>query len=147
MQELTRTFVSRLRAYIGNRRRARRNPVRLPCSLTPSDRHVTINGFGRTKWMEGHTLDLSTTGLAVIVPAIRIGEHYLVGDERKLRLRLELPVGPVEMQVKPVRYESMEEYETESGYVIGVQIIAMADTDRIAYDKYLDRLSKQAPLD
>jgi hypothetical protein len=97
--------------------------------------------------MEGHTFDLSTTGLAAIVPAIRIGEHYLVGDERKLRLRLELPIGPVEMQVKPVRYETMEEHETESGYLIGMQIIAMADTDRTAYDKYLDRVSKQAPLD
>jgi hypothetical protein len=51
------------------------------------------------------------------------------------------------MQVKPVRYETMEEHETESGYLIGMQIIAMADTDRTAYDKYLDRVSKQAPLD
>ena len=92
-------------------------------------------------------MDLSTTGLAAVVPAIRIGEHYLVGDERKLRLKLELPVGPVEMQVKPVRYESLEEHESESGYVIGVQIIAMTDTDRTAYDQYLGRISKQAPLD
>lgn len=147
MPELTRTLVSRLRAYIGNRRRARRYAARLGCSLTPSDRHVTLNGFGRTKWMEGHTLDLSTTGLAVIVPAIRIGEHYLVGDERKLRLRLDLPAGPVEMQVKPARYESLEDQDVETGYLIGVQIIAMVDTERAAYDKFLRRLSTQAPLD
>lgn len=97
--------------------------------------------------MDGHTSDMSSTGLGVIVPAIRIGEHYLVGDERKLRLRLDLPIGPIEMQVKPVRYESLEETDSESGYVIGVQIIAMVDTDRTAYDKFLKRILNQAPLD
>jgi PilZ domain-containing protein len=147
MQERTRTIVSRIRAFIGNRRRARRHPARLTCSLTPADRHVTLNGYGRTKWMDGHTSDMSSTGLGVIVPAIRIGEHYLVGDERKLRLRLDLPIGPIEMQVKPVRYESLEETDSENGYVIGVQIIAMVDTDRTAYDKFLKRILNQAPLD
>jgi hypothetical protein len=97
--------------------------------------------------MDGYTSDLSTTGLAVIVPAIRIGEHYLVGGERRLRLKLDLPFGPVEMQVKPTRYESLEEHESERSYVIGVQIIAMADDDRTSYDKFIRRFANQAPLD
>ncbi len=97
--------------------------------------------------MDGHTLDFSMTGLGVIVPAIRIGEHYLVGDQRRLRLKLDLPVGPVEMQVKPTRYESLEEDNSERGYVIGVQILAMADDDRTTYDKFISRLANQAPLD
>jgi hypothetical protein len=97
--------------------------------------------------MDGYTADLSATGLAVVVPAIRIGEHYLVGGERRLRLKLDLPVGPVEMQVNPTRYESLEDYESERGYVIGVQIIAMADDDRSTYDKFIRRLANQAPLD
>jgi hypothetical protein len=147
MPEFTRTIVTRLRAYIGNRLIARRHSGRIRCSVTPADRHVTLNGFGRTKWMDGYTADLSATGLGVIVPAIRIGEHYLVGGERRLRLKLDLPVGPVEMQVKPTRYESLEDYDSERGYVIGVQIIAMADDDRSTYDKFIRRLANHAPLD
>lgn len=97
--------------------------------------------------MEGHTLDVSATGIAVVVPAIRIGEHYLVGDERKLRLKMELPTGTVEIQVKPMRYESLEDYDSESGYVIGVQIIAMSDSDASSFDQFVRRLSSEARLD
>ena len=63
MAELARTFVSRLREFIGNRRGARRCPVRLPFRVTPADRKVTTNGTGQVAWLAGHTEDLSTSGL------------------------------------------------------------------------------------
>jgi len=92
-------------------------------------------------------LDISTSGVALIVPAIRIGEHYLVGEDRRLQLTLELPVGPVEMEAAPVRYESLEEHETETGYLIGVRIVGISDEDKAQYNLYIKRLLKPAPID
>lgn len=83
---------------------------------------------------------MSTNGLALIVPAITLGEHHLVGETRSLNVKLELPVGPIEMQVTPVRYESLEEHETETGYVIGVRIAAMSEEDRAKFASYVSSL-------
>jgi hypothetical protein len=76
------------------------------------------------------------------VPAIRIGEHYLAGDDRKLHIKLELPAGPIEMRVATVRYESMED---ESGYVIGARIIEMSEPDRASFNKYLANAMTHQP--
>jgi hypothetical protein len=79
-------------------------------------------------------LDVSVTGLALIVPAIRIGEHYLAGAERKLHVKLDLPSGPVEMMVVTVRYENLED---GSGYLIGARIQEISDADRKSFEKYI----------
>jgi hypothetical protein len=92
--------------------------------------------------MGGHTLDLSVSGLGLIVPKITLGEHHLVGENRSLTVKLELPAGAIEMQVLPVRYESLEEHETETGYLIGVRILRMSDEDRGSFADYLKTLSR-----
>lgn len=79
----------------------------------------------------------------MVVPAIRIGEHYLAGAERKLQVKLELPTGPVEMKVATVRYESLEDSRDESGYLIGARIIEMSESDRASFDKYVAKVLKQ----
>jgi hypothetical protein len=103
---------------------------------------MSTNGHRRLPTLDGHTLDVSATGLALIVPAIRIGEHYLAGADRKLHIRLELPSGPVEMRVATVRYESLED---ETGYLIGAQILEMSDSDRATFDKYVAKIMTHQP--
>jgi len=98
---------------------------------------VNSNGARRLPSLNGHTLDISSTGLALIVPAIRIGEHYLAGADRRLHVKLELPSGPVEMKVATVRYESLED---DSGYLIGARILEMSDTDRVSFEKYVAKV-------
>jgi PilZ domain len=100
---------------------------------------VSSNGSRRLPTLDCQTLDVSTTGLALIVPAIRIGEHYLAGDDRRLHLKLELPSGPVEMKVTTVRYESLEDSKEDSGYLIGARILEMSDGDRASFEKYVNR--------
>jgi PilZ domain-containing protein len=134
MSELPRRIVSHLRRFIGNRRRSRRVRARLSFTLSLTDPRVNSNGSRRLPSLAGYTLDVSTTGLALIVPAIRIGEHYLAGADRKLHVKLELPSGPVEMKVATVRYESMED---ESGYLIGARITEISEADRISFEKYV----------
>ena len=126
--------MSRLRRFIGNRRGSRRVQARLSFTLSFSDPRVSSNGARRLPTLDGHTLDVSTTGLALVVPAIRIGEHYLAGADRKLHVKLELPSGPVEMKVATVRYESLED---DTGYLIGARILELSDADRVSFEKYV----------
>ena len=136
MSELMRAIAARLHRYIGDRRRAPRRRLRLPFSLSLLDAPPNANGARRrSPTLEGYTRDVSATGLALILPAIRIGEHYLIGEGRNLRLIIEFPTGPLQVDVTPVRYERLGEDETEKGYLVGVQIIEMSDQDRARYDE------------
>jgi hypothetical protein len=114
--------------------------TRLSFTLSLFDPRVNSNGARRLPTLDGHTLDISSTGLALIVPAIRIGEHYLTGSDRRLHLKLELPGGPVEMIVTPVRYESLDENQEESGYLIGASISEMVDSDRASFEEYMTKI-------
>lgn len=138
MPELIRSIAARLHRFIGNRRRAPRYKLRLPLSISLLDVRSSANGARtRSPALEGYTRDLSETGLAIILPAIRIGENYLMGEGRTLRVVLELPTAPVEMKVVPVRYERLDESETEKGYFIGLSINEMSDHDRESFVEYL----------
>lgn len=134
MSELPRKIVSHLRRFIGDRRRCKRMRASLRFTLNLSDPRTSSNGARRLPALDGHTLDVSSTGLALIVPAIRIGEHYLAGADRKLYVRLELPRGPVEMKVATVRYEGLED---GTGYLIGARIVEMSDADRASFEEYI----------
>ena len=140
MSERVRTIAARLRGLIGNRRYAKRRTVRLPCSVSLVDRRTGANGSSRPRSLAGHTLDISTTGMSLIVPAIRIGERYLVGDSRKLQIKLELPSAPIDIQAAPVRYERLEEHEVETGYLIGVRVTGMSEQDQAQFKEYVDTL-------
>lgn len=142
MSEVARTIAARLREFFGNRRHARRRPVRLPCSVSLADRRTRSNGASRPRRLDGYTLDISETGMSLAVPAIRIGEHYLAGGSRRLQIKLDLPDGPIELQAVSVRYESMEEHRIETGYLIGVRITEISEPDRTHLKDYVDQLSR-----
>ncbi len=138
---LTRSIVSRLRQYVGDRRHAHRLKVRLPFTLSIASPAKGLDGEKRIHSLAGHTLDLSPSGMALIVPAIRIGDHHLVGENRTLNVKLELPGGPLELQVSPVRYEALEDHPSEIGYLIGVRIIDMPTEDREVFTAYFSKLA------
>ena len=142
MSELPRRIVSHLRRFIGNRRRSRRARVRLSFTLGLADPRTSSNGIRRLPLLKGHTLDISSTGIALVLPAIRIGEHYLVGEDRRLHIKLELPDGPVELTVAPVRYESLEDAGEESGYVIGAKIVELNEVERSRFQESIQEFLK-----
>jgi hypothetical protein len=78
--------------------------------------------------------------LALIVSAIRIGEYHLMGENRSLDVKLELPNGQIEMQVAPVRYETLDEHPSETGYLIGAKITEIPDEDRATLAVYISSL-------
>lgn len=140
MSELPRRIVAHLRRFVGNRRRFKRVRARLDFTLSLSDPRANTNGFRRLPTLNGHTFDVSTSGVGLIVSAIRIGEHYLTGSDRRLYLKLQLPSGPVEMKVAPVRYESLDEEHEETGYLIGARIVEMDDADRASFNDYVNKV-------
>ena len=140
MAEFARTVVARLRKLVGDRRQAKRQRVRLAFSISMASPAKGLTGSRRIISLDGHTLDLSANGMALIVPAITLGEHHMVGENRSLKVQLELPTGPVEMLVVPVRYERLEEHNTEMGYLIAVKVIGMSEADRMRYKDYVSTL-------
>lgn len=140
MSELARSIVGRLRSFIRDRRGERRRSVHLPVSVSLINLSAHRNGARGARLVDGHTHDISANGLSLIVPVIRIGENYLTGEDRRLQVRLELPVGPVDIEASPVRYERLEERSDESGYLIGVRIRRMSEGDRARYREYLKSL-------
>ena len=141
MAELARSLVSQLRRFVGDRRHATRKKTRLTFSLSLAGPAVKLNGSRQSASLKGHTLDVSMKGIALIVPAILLGEHHLIGENRKIKVQLELPNGAVEMQVVPIRYESLEEHKTETGYLIGAKIVAMDEADQERFTTYVGGLS------
>ena len=129
MSEFLRTLVGRLREYAGDRRETRRR-IRVPFTLSLHEPGKKANGRKPLPTLSGFTQDISATGLALIVPAIRIGGHYLAGGDRTLEVELELPTGPVHIRATSVRYEPVDEDHSEEGYIIGVCITDMSAADR-----------------
>ena len=136
MPELLRDIASRLRAFVGNRRYATRYPTRLSVAVSLLDARPRAYPAA----LEGHTLDLSACGLAVVLPAIRIGERYLTGDTHVLRITLRLPTAAVQIHGVPARYERLGEDDADTGYLLGVRIKEMSDKDRALFEDYLRTL-------
>ena len=137
--EFARSIASRLRQYAGDRRHAKRIKARLNFTLSLVGPALSSNGAKRVISIDGHTLDLSSTGLALIVPTIIVNEHHLVGENRNMFVKLELPDGPLEINVVPIRYERLEDHPTETGYLIGVKLGNVEPQDRVRFSEYVSQ--------
>ena len=135
--ELARSIASRLRQYAGDRRHARRVKARLDFTLSLVGPALSSNGTKRVISIKGHTLDLSATGLALIVPSIIVNEQHLVGENRNMFVTLELPDGPLELNVTPIRYERLDEHPTETGYLIGVKLGKVEASEKSRFESYV----------
>lgn len=134
MPELLRTLVGRIREFAGDRRHKPRLRVRLEFTVTVAT-PTKANGR-RPASLQGYTRDISAAGLGLIVPAIRIGDRYLAGENCLLSIALELPDGPIQVTATSVRYEPLED-PIEMGFLIGTRITKMSDADRKSFLAYL----------
>jgi hypothetical protein len=137
MPELLRHLAGHLRALVANRRASPRKQLRLRCAVSLHDTRPDA-AARRAPSLEVYTRDLSSTGIALVAPAIRINDRYLT--DATLRLLLEHPAGSMEIVAQPVRYEQLPPEGEETGYLIGVRITSMSDADRTRYDEHLSAL-------
>ncbi|HEX8634509.1 MAG TPA: PilZ domain-containing protein [Pyrinomonadaceae bacterium] len=100
---------------------------------------VAPDGDGTLR-LVGHTRNLSETGLAFIVPTLRIGRQFAHVLGRRLRITLYLPSGHVEIRATPVRYEQLPPSDPERGYLIGVRITEMTDDEWVRVVEYVRSL-------
>jgi hypothetical protein len=144
MPELIRSIAGRLRELVGNRRRAPRYQTHLEVGLALSvSMSVAKTGArveGQPLRLSGYTRDISASGLALIMPTIRIGGQYITGENRTLQIVLKLPTGQIELQATPVRYSPLDEEGADTGYLIGVQITGMSDKDRALFGAYIEKM-------
>jgi len=91
----------------------------------------------------GETKDMSRTGIAFIVSAIRIQENYLVGEGRTLNAELDLPGGKVQMQIVGRRYEQVGEHISTARFLIGANITQIDKENQEAYEYFLRHGNKR----
>ena len=137
MSEFLRSIVTRLRARVADRRSAPRRNLRLPCTVFIHDPRLdAAQTDRRAPRLEASTRDLSSTGIGLVAPAVRIGERYLT--DSALRLVIEHPTGPLELTASAVRHEQLEDAAGEHGFLIGLRITSMSDADRDRYERHLE---------
>ena|SRR5215213_2976183 len=144
MPELIRSIAGRLREYMGNRRVAPRYVTHLEVGLALNVSLPGAKTDGPPLKLAGYTRDISASGLALIVPSIRVGGQYVTGENRRLRIMLKLPTGQIEILATPVRYSPLDDDGVDTGYLVGVQIVSMNDEDRARFDSYLDKMKTEA---
>lgn len=145
---MIRKLISRLNRSVTMQIVAARHEFNLPIkiSITPDVNTGKLNTPLPEYSIRGETKDLSKTGIGFIVPAIRIKEYYLVGQNRPLNIEIDLPNGKVRMQMVGVRYEQINIHSSVSEFLVGAHIVKMEDADREAYEDFLKhgKLAKKA---
>lgn len=139
MPELIRSIAARFREYLGNRRRSPRYSVRLSVKVsTVQAAKRTARAFSTERdALYGYTRDISASGLALILPAIRISNIYLTGEDRVLEILIEYESEPIVIYGVAARYEKLDDTGADKGYLIGVRITEMSEEDSARYTSLL----------
>jgi len=137
MPELIRSVVSRVRVYFKDRRQSLRLRTRLSLTISLCRKSNGNKLQPRAQALKGYTRDMSLNGLALLLPKVHLDGHHLAAEGRELELTLELPGGPISMQIIPHRYEQLEVSESGCTYVIGAKIVQIDDEDRARYSIFI----------
>jgi hypothetical protein len=141
---MIRELVERFNKTITERRASVRRKYQVPvkvCFVPVSDPMI-VRAPCDDSFLCGETVDMSETGIGFVVPSIRIKEKYLVGQERPLKVELDLAGKRVHMRVMGVRYERIGIHLSTEHYLIGAAITEMSDQDRAAYERFLSEGKK-----
>ena len=138
---MIRKLVSRFNRSVTKQIVAARREFHIPIkiSITPATNTGNLTVPAAEYSIRGKTQDLSKTGIAFIVSAIRIKEYYLVGQNRLLNVEIDLPNGKVRMQMIGMRYEQVGIHNSMSEFLIGAKIVKIAAADREVYEDFLRR--------
>jgi len=91
----------------------------------------------RSACVIGETVDISRTGIAFLVPSIRVKEKYLVGHDRNLNVEIDLPTGKVLMRAIGRRYEKVGVHISTERFLVGAHILSLTGSDQENYEQFL----------
>ncbi|MGI8669757.1 MAG: PilZ domain-containing protein [Aridibacter sp.] len=136
---MIRNLISKFTKSVNERVVARRHEYHFPVKISfePNRNTGNLQKSLNELFIRGETKDLSQSGIAFVVSAIRVREHYLVGDGHTLNAELDLPNGNVKMQIVGQRYEQTGQHISTTQYLIGAKILEMSDADQEAYNEFL----------
>jgi hypothetical protein len=138
MPEHLRKIASRLREFVADRRRSPRYRVSLPITVSLLDAEASAE----PALVQGRTRDVSADGLSIVLPNIRVGGRYLVGDSVTLRITLKLPDSYARLYGMPVRYEKLEADGPDTGFIVGIRLTDISERDHALLLNYIKSLGK-----
>jgi hypothetical protein len=139
MANLIRKIASQLTGFVMSRLTAPRKKLCVPVTISLESEK---NANAKTLYLKGETKDLSKSGVAIIVPSIRLREKYLVGENRTIYAVLDLPNGKIKVELVGCRYEQQGIHDSVATYLIGARIMNISDNDRMLYEEYLQHGDK-----
>jgi hypothetical protein len=135
LRELISRFSSSVSEHMVAPRRRCTAPIKV--WFDPDTKDQRAQELARASFLAGETVDLSRTGVAFIVPAIRIKEKYLVNQDRPLNIEIDLPSGKVRLRALGKRYEKVGIHISTERFLVGVEITSIAPADKEAFDMFL----------
>lgn len=116
------------------RQRAQRFTVRI--NLKVHFLGETANGA--RAMLDGYTRNLSTIGLAIVLPTARFTDRDLAGERQRIRVLLNIEPRTLILDATIVRYEQLDEDEALGGWLIGARITRLNEIDRARLAKFLN---------
>ncbi len=88
-------------------------------------------------FLQAQLLDVSRSGLALLISEENMGELALLGDDLVLRLLLPLPEKAIELEAVPARYKQFVE-SGKGKILLGASITNMNTRDRILFMNFIN---------
>ncbi|MBV9214551.1 MAG: PilZ domain-containing protein [Acidobacteria bacterium] len=136
---MIRELISKLNRSLSDRLVSARRRHKAPMKVWFDPEVRTERGIelARAACILGETVDMSRTGLAFLVPSIRVKEKYLVGHERPLNIEIDLPNGKVYLRAMGRRYEKVGLHVSTERFLVGVHISNLEGHDKDLYEAFL----------
>lgn len=136
---MLRELVSKFSVTWIERRASVRKKFQVPVKVyfAPEKNKNNLTRTDEDLFLAGETVDLSESGIGILVSSIRIKEKYLVGQERLLNVELELAGKKIRMQVLGKRYETVGIHDSTQRYLVGAAIAEMSPDDTLKYQYFL----------
>ena len=113
-----------MNGYGGDRRHEPRvtasHEVRVEVGTALLDRELGTGSLGPLT-LYGHTRDLSTSGLGIVIPAADVGPRHS-GESLPARVKVTLPGGGLELEAEAVHWAPLGEMGLGRGVLIGVRV-------------------------
>lgn len=137
LRKLISKFNRSLTESMVSSRRRHTAPVKI--WIEPEINSERARELARSSCVLGETYDISRTGIAFVVPSIRLKEKYLVGHDLTLNVEMELPTGKVHMKVMGKRYEKVGVHISTEKFLVGANILSLTGIDKDHYETFLRR--------
>lgn len=127
---------------MANHLHVRRSGMRLPVTVSLVDLGKNPVVARLPTEMPGSLRDISKTGVSLVLPSVSFGDRFLTDGYCEMRIMVELPNGAINLQAAPVRYDKLNEPQSEGSYLVGARILRMTDQERKALVKRFQQVKK-----